>query len=157
MNFFNLPAEIADLIYDFGGQKKAWKMRFTNDVLTKIDKGHKIVGLWYNGDDDVEGMPCGNCYLYAGTECGNEEFCMNCIGNDAGKYTVMAFADYKAYFDRHEQKVSLMDAFDTYEDFERWRNVEKVRIDNYLPILSAKDFTDVLFKWELKKTIALIN
>lgn len=156
MNFFNLQKEIpalAELIYEFSGQKEMWKTRFTNDVLAKIDGGHKIVGLWRNHGEELDGTPCGNCYIYADTACGNGEFCMNCVGNDAGQYTIMSYADYKSY----RSSAPIMNAFETYEDFKRWRNAEKIRIDSFGPCFQARDIQKVLLEWEIKKTLKVIN
>ena len=157
MNLFDLTNDMMNIVFQFSGHNETWKTRFSNDVLPKIDAGHKIVGVWFNEPTAIEGTACGNCYLYANTEAGNGEFCMNCMGNAPGQYTTMSFADHKAAFQRNNQKLALMDAFEDYEDFKRWRNVEKIRIDNYLPTLCKKDFIKVLFKWELQKTVKLIN
>lgn len=159
MNFFDISTDITGLIYDFSGYKKMWMTRFTNDVLTKIDQGHKIVGIWHNGEDDVEGTPCGNCYIYAGTACGDKEFCMNCIAieDEERQYTSISFAEYMALFKGAAIKVSIMDVFKTYEDFKRYRNIEKVRIDNFIPSLCANELINVLLKWEIKKMIKVVN
>jgi hypothetical protein len=136
-----------------------WKTRFTNDVLTKIDGGYKIVGLWRNHDEE-EGIPCRNCYFYGGTVCGVGQFCMNCAGDESIDYTLISYADLK--MQRPEsvalrRTVSLMDVFNSHEDFKRWSIIEKIRIDHYLPTLNKKELHKVLLKWEIKKTAKIIN
>lgn len=54
-----------------------WKLRFTKEVLPRIDKGYRIVGqfcLTHFSEDcncyQESFVPCANCYFY-GDECGN--------------------------------------------------------------------------------------
>lgn len=143
LSFFSLPADILDTIYGFSD---SWKTRFTNDVLPKINKGNKIVGL----TETINGPgPCGNCYLYADTACGNGTFCMNCERNPPGAYTTMDYAEYKAI----DGGTVEMRMFETYEDFCRWMNIEKLRINNDLPELQQQHLLAALLKKELHKKV----
>ena len=58
---FNLPEPVLGLVMDYADTRGYWKTRFSNDVLTEINKGIKFVGCdTYDG----EIVPCGNCYAY---------------------------------------------------------------------------------------------
>lgn len=61
LKMLNLPENVLNLVMDFAGTSDFWKARFSNDVLTKINKGIKFVG----GDmHDGVIVPCANCYSY---------------------------------------------------------------------------------------------
>lgn len=53
---------------DYEIERNPWKERFTNDVLTQIDKGWRYVG-WY----DVC-IPCLNCYSFGPDLCIHDDW-----------------------------------------------------------------------------------
>lgn len=90
-----LPYDCVNLISEFsghsGGTEKSnvWKRRFTHDVLPKVDKGYKVVGVWLKNNEPEK---CLNCYVYGDqSEIG---LCANCEADDISQYDVMAFEEF---------------------------------------------------------------
>lgn len=76
---FHLPVELCDLIYEMAGHREEWKIRFSNDVLSQINKGHRLVGMFcrHHGDDHCgcnELVPCANCYCYGNEICTHRSY-----------------------------------------------------------------------------------
>lgn len=76
---FHLPTEIRELIFEMSGSCEAWKRRFSNDVLSQINKGYRVVGMFCsNHYDDAcdcqELVPCANCYCYSYDLCDHRKY-----------------------------------------------------------------------------------
>lgn len=70
------PVEIYSIIMDMADMKSFWKQRFTNDVLSLINKEYRLVGFICEQHTDelcdckYEDLnPCGNCYCYGYDKC----------------------------------------------------------------------------------------
>ncbi|KAG2983949.1 hypothetical protein PC128_g20053 [Phytophthora cactorum] len=69
----SLPVDILEAVYDMAGIADYWKRRFSNDVLTQINHGYRLVGLdcYYHYGEVCE-CPreiCSNCYSYGTVGC----------------------------------------------------------------------------------------
>lgn len=111
MDIFNmLDADTVELIVGFAGIAEQWKLRFTSDVLPKIEQGWMEVGNGSSNPDEY--IPCANCYMYANSVCGNGRFCMNCFGTE--KSSIVSFQQMK-------ELGRVTRYFETFETFKMYR------------------------------------
>lgn len=77
---FELPESVRNYIADIADVDGYWKEVFRNEVLTKIDKGYRMIGLTSTGE------PCSNCYYYyksgLGYDCGNNPYHLHNDNNE---------------------------------------------------------------------------
>ena len=104
--FKQLNENCIALIAEMAGLKDQWKHRFSTDVLPKLDQGWMMVALYNN-------KPCLNCYMYANSKSGGiNGVCLNC--QDEPDRILTCFDEIR--------KISVIDYFDRYEDYARYRD-----------------------------------
>ena len=94
--FNMLPACLQNKIFEYND---SFQTRFVNDILTKINKGCRYVGIDSNGYD--MGLPCLNCYCYGIGLCEHSD------------YTIIDYNEFK----RIEGILGLRTDMYTYEHF----------------------------------------
>jgi hypothetical protein len=92
--------EFINDIYEFAGHNQYWKTRFTNDVLSCLNKNYRLCGMICNNHRYIENpnecdcpdetfmFPCANCYSYGYCDMQNE---------DHVKYKHVSFEDIKKW------------------------------------------------------------
>lgn len=120
----SLTKECIELIAEFVGLDVEWKRRFSNDVLPKINKGWKEIGICrYNG-------PCVNCYYYQDhpSQASFDGLCESCYNDQLDGFAVervmMNFEDLK-------YACTLFRCLDTFEEYQRYSKLEN-QAERYL-------------------------
>lgn len=104
---FSLPVELQSIIQQFAGVDDDRKLRFTNDVLSCIDKGNRIVGNYY-------GVPCPLCYNEI--EIVGSDGCVACGFNSTiGQVETMVVT-----YDEYVASIPFFVPYKTYEDHCKW-------------------------------------
>lgn len=107
---FGLPNSIKDHIADMADVEEYWKKIFRNEVLTKIDKGYRMIGLTSTGE------PCANCYYYYrssyGYDCGNNPYHLHAEDNEI----ILREVSYEEYIN-HCENNSWSYSGSSYETF----------------------------------------
>lgn len=88
---------VLQIIHDFAGTKQYWKSIYSEQVMTKINKGWKLVCL------PEEGNPCLNCYAFGN---GIDIPCLSCIIYNQNMHFWMSYDDY-IYVDEKNKHKSL--------------------------------------------------
>ena len=109
MDFLRMPSEIQEHILALAGVNDYWKRRFSNDVLSCIDKGYRLVGVCTRSGKDT---PCVNCYAYGPSLCEHE------------KWDHATFAQIKCY-----QRLSASLSYMTYDTFKFYYPADTVVSD----------------------------
>lgn len=122
-----LPITIYNIILDFADITNYWKTRFTNDVISEINKHYRWVGIDCINHNEVcncvNKIPCFYCYLY--DEC----YCH--IDFDYIPFNKIKKESYQLINYHYMPINTFLYMFDTYENADRYINSIKAQLEYY--------------------------
>jgi hypothetical protein len=126
---YNLfPYEIINIILDFSDYNTYWKLRFTNDVLPKINNYFKWVGIDCNIHDNlctcIKKNYCHYCYLF--------DECYYHYQYDYISFYNIKDICYKRINYRYMPIETFLYLFDRYENADRYINYIKAQLEYYI-------------------------
>lgn len=83
-----LPVDVLNLIQDFAGANSYWHNRFSEDVLSLINKQYIFVSV-------DSGSACASCYITALRRKNMFDQCIPCSTRSADVFESMNFEEYK--------------------------------------------------------------